>query len=195
MHRGRQAGHLRAGQVQCQARRVHLAGTRPKLTFNIAQASNSKRPRSKVRWRTHRRGNGEGCGAIFEKFDTGSDTTAGYRSGNAAAHTVGPWHQLGRSRRQWARKADQRTLGCQSGANSLFAGAVERGGLENLWPTQYRPIPISHSAPRIVGRGRAFVPSYPFGSRRVWVQSWVHRPGRGVCRRDHLAHGRLPRAD
>ena len=85
-----QAGHLRAGQVQCQAGRVHLAGTPPKYTFNIAHASNSKRPRSKVRWRTHRRGNEKECGASFEKFDTGSDTTAGDSGGNAAAPPVGP---------------------------------------------------------------------------------------------------------
>src|ERR1700730_14644554 len=90
VHRGRRAGLLRAGGGQCQAGRVPLAGTPPKYTFNIAHASNSKRPRSKVRWRTHRRGNEKECGAIFEKFDTGSDTTAGESGGNAAAPPVGP---------------------------------------------------------------------------------------------------------
>jgi hypothetical protein len=40
------------------------------------------------------------------------------------------------------------------------------------------------------GRGRAFVPPSPFGSRRVWVQSWVHRLGRvspGLTRQRSLS--------
>jgi hypothetical protein len=40
--------------------------------------------------------------------------------------------------------------------------------------------------------GRAFVPSYPCGSRRVWVQSWVQLLCRPGVRRLTLVRSRLP---
>ena len=83
-----QAGHLRAGRDQCLAGRVHLVWTPPKRTFNIARASNKKRPRSKGSCRTTRHGNRQECGATFGKFDTNSGTTASDSNGNATAALV-----------------------------------------------------------------------------------------------------------
>ena len=47
----------------------------PKHTLNIARASNSKRPQSKLR-RTPRHRNAQECEANFGKFKSGSDVTA-----------------------------------------------------------------------------------------------------------------------
>jgi hypothetical protein len=68
-------------------------------------------------------------------------------------------------------------LGHLSAVIGRCRGAVltfERGGLENLWrrPSQYRPVPGSHSPSTVPGPRASFRPSYPFGSRRVWVQIW-----------------------
>jgi hypothetical protein len=75
----------RVHRDQCQAGRagrVHLAWTPAKRIFNIARASNKKRPRSKGSCRTTRHGNRQECGATFGKFDTSSGTTAADNNAN-----------------------------------------------------------------------------------------------------------------
>jgi len=71
----------RVGQVN-RAGGVGQAGARTKNAYKIAPASNTERPRSKVRWQTLRRGNDEEWRTVFGKFDIGSDMSAGAGRGD-----------------------------------------------------------------------------------------------------------------
>jgi hypothetical protein len=68
------------------AGRVGQAGARTKNAYKIAPASNTERPRSKVRWQTLRRGNDEEWSTVFGKFDIGSDMSAGDSRGDGNRH-------------------------------------------------------------------------------------------------------------